>query len=256
MIENGHYTEENKYLQQHVIPCYAADMAFALKPAAFCDYAQEAAYLAATELGFGYEALKDHHTAWVLSRMSVNFYSYPKWRDEVELYTWHKGLDGLFFLRDYQMKDMEGNLLIDGTSSWLVINTETRRLVRNDDVLKIVPASTMCQDEAIKERAPKVVMPKDIEKTHVKDHLVVYSDCDFIGHTNNVRYIVWSMDSIPNEVTFNRPVRHIDINFNKETTVGEIVSIERACIEEGDTLKYLVEGCVDGKQAFICEITF
>lgn len=250
-------TKDNKYRQEHVIPCYAADKEFALRPNAFMDYAQEIAYLAATELGFGYDALNEHHTAWVLSRMSMDFIRMPKWRDTVYLDTWHKGIDGLFFMRDFQMRDKDSDeIIVAASSSWLVIDSETRRLVRGDEVQRRFLMQAQCTENALPENAPKLVMPKDIEKEHVKDHLVCYSDVDFIGHTNNVRYIVWSLDCIPNEITFGRPVKHININFNKETVEGQIVTINRVCIEEGDSLRYMIEGVVDGKAAFISEIIF
>lgn len=256
MKQNGLFTSENKYTQEHIIPCYACDGAFALKPASFMDYAQEIAYLAATQLGFGYDALQEHHTAWVLSRMTMEFINLPKWRDAVTLLTWHKGVNGLFFMRDFQLVGESGEALAVATSSWLVINTETRRLVRSDDVLNMIPYTTQCNEDAIAEPAPKVTMPKGAPQEHVKDHPVVYSDVDFIGHTNNARYAVWAMDCIPNEVTFSSQVKRLDINFNRECKPGEIVSINRVREDIDGLIIYYVEGTVEGKQAFIAKITF
>ena len=57
------YTKDNKYYQETIIPCYDADASFHLKPAAFMDLAQELAYWAAGELGFGFDDLQTHGTA-------------------------------------------------------------------------------------------------------------------------------------------------------------------------------------------------
>ena len=57
-----------KFRQDISIPCYQTDVNLKLRPAAFMDLAQEIAYWAAQELGFGYDTLHIHHTAWVLSR--------------------------------------------------------------------------------------------------------------------------------------------------------------------------------------------
>ena len=73
------------------------------------DLAQEAANLHAAILGFGYDDMIASKTAWVLSRMHVVFVDTPRWRDDVTLFTWHKGLERLFFLRDFMMTDREGN---------------------------------------------------------------------------------------------------------------------------------------------------
>ena len=85
-----------KFRQDISIPCYQTDVNLKLRPAAFMDRAQEIAYWAAQELGFGYDTLHIHHTAWVLSRMHIHFVKPASWRDQVSIYTWHKGSAGLF----------------------------------------------------------------------------------------------------------------------------------------------------------------
>lgn len=160
---------DNRFSTDITIPCYDTDASFRLKPAAFMDHAQEMAYLAAGALHFGYEDLQKHHTAWVLSRMRIDFPNLPVWTDETTLYTWHKGLDGLFFLRDFELRRQgdtdfrdKSKVLVACTSSWIVMNVETRRLVRSDEVLNMVPANTRCSDNAILTPCGKVVMPKNI----------------------------------------------------------------------------------------------
>ena len=236
--------EAYKFRQDLELPCYQTDPSFRMKPAGFMDLAQELAQYAANALGFGYDTLHIHHVAWVLSRMHIHFDNYPRWRDPVTLYTWHKGPDGLFFLRDFQLLDHEGASLVRCTSSWVIIDEQTRRLIRPDRQ----SASLMTDgpvDDAIAERAPKLVLP-DQEGRLAGEHTVVYSDVDFIGHSNNVRYVIWAMDALPYEEVLARPVRDLYINFIKETTLGQTVSLYRRDMEDG----YYVEGRVDGKAVF------
>ena len=136
------YTKDNKYYQETIIPCYDADASFHLKPAAFIDLAQELAYWAAGELGFGFDDLQTHGTAWVLSRMHIRFTDMPLWRDKVRLITWHKGLEGLFFLRDFRMEDETGKEKAACTSSWLVVDAQTHRLMRSDRLENMVQPDT------------------------------------------------------------------------------------------------------------------
>ena len=87
---------DKKTIQRLTVTCYDTDVAHYLKPGAFMDMAQEIAYVSARSLGFGYEDLQRYGTAWVLSRMHIEFVAMPRWRDVVELQTWHKGVDGPF----------------------------------------------------------------------------------------------------------------------------------------------------------------
>ena len=246
--------EGYKFCQDICVPCYDTDASFYLKPAGFMDMAQEIAYWAAQELGFGYDDLHIHHVAWVLSRMHFHFENPPQWRDNVTLYTWHKGADGLFYLRDFFLQDPEGNRLVTCTSSWVVIDERTRRLVRPEELQDKL--STGDVDDAITERAPKVAMPRGAEPEPAGEHTVVYSDVDIIGHTNNARYMVWAMDCIDYEAVSGKRVRDAYINFNKETTPGTTVQLYRLQTEEDGATVWYVEGRVDGKSAFCVKLVF
>ena len=246
--------EGYKFCQDICVPCYDTDASFYLKPASFMDMAQEIAYWAAQGLGFGYDDLHVHHVAWVLSRMHFHFENPPKWRDNVTLYTWHKGADGLFYLRDFFLQDADGNRLVTCTSSWVVIDERTRRLVRPEELQDKL--STGDVDDAIAERAPKVVMPRGAEPEPAGEHTVVYSDVDIIGHTNNARYMVWAMDSIDYETASACRVKDVYINFNKETTPGTSVQLYRLKTEEDGALVWYVEGRVEGKSAFCVKMVF
>ncbi len=242
--------EGYKFRQDICIPCYQTNQDAVLRPAAFMDLAQEIAYWAAMDLGFGYDTLHVHHTAWVLSRMHLHFEKPLHWRDQASLYTWHKGGNGLFYLRDFELMGPDGTLAASGTSSWVVIDERTRRFVRPED-LPDTMALDYEVDHAIAEPAPKVVLPKEAALEPAGEHRVSYSDIDIIGHTNNARYVVWAMDCLPLEVA-QQSVKDLYINFNKETTAGETVALVR--VQEGNT--WYVEGRVDGKSCFVVKMEY
>lgn len=238
---------DNRLSQDLVIPCYDTDFSCLLKPASFMDLAQEMANIHARQLGFGYDDLMRTRTVWVLSRMHIRFERYPKWREEVTMSTWHKGASRLFYLRDFQMKDRQGNVLVSATTSWLVINIDTRRLCRDAGILD---EGTACSDNAIEQECGKVQLPSGTVESKVAEHRVAYSDVDMNGHTNNARYLVWAMDTLDFDSLVSDPVKDVRINFNSETRPGDIVELFRA-----DACgRIYVEGKVGGKSAFCVEL--
>ncbi len=241
--------EGYKFCQDICVPCYQTNDQTVLRPAAFMDLAQEIAYWAAQALGFGYDTLHIHHVAWVLSRMHIRFVQPPLWRDNVRLYTWHKGASGLFYLRDFDLRDADGNTAVACTSSWVVINEETRRLVRPEELAHLMEVGEV--DHAIVEPAPKVHLPRGAEAELAAGHTVAFSDIDLIGHTNNARYVVWAMDCLPYEDAV-RPLKDLYINFNKETVCGETVQLYR--LRSGNA--WFVEGRVDGKSCFVVKMEY
>lgn len=242
-----------KYTEKHIVPCYDTDASWRLKPTSFMNMAQEAAGRHAVYLGFGYDDLIVSNTAWILSRVHVEFVDTPKWREELTLHTWHKGLNRLFFLRDFLVTDNEGKTRVKATTSWLVLNLETRRLVRDP---KLLEEGTVCTENVIETPADKVQMPKDAVPELVRRHTVSYSDIDTNGHTNNAMYMQWAMNSVDYETASSRPVKEFTINFNHETKAGDVVDIYRASAEKEDGLHVYVEGKLGDVSSFVVDILF
>ena len=241
-----------KYIQEYTIPCYDTDASGRLKPASFMNLAQEAAGQHAVYLGFGYDDLIATNTAWILSRVHIRFVDTPMWKDDVVLTTWHKGANRLFFVRDFRLTDKEGRTRVEATTSWLVMNLETRRLVRDPQLRE----GSECLEDIIATPAGKVQMPKDVEPQLMFEHLVAYSDIDVNGHANNAMYMQWAMDAVDYDIASTRPVKEVTINFNHETKAGDVVALYKSIIKTEDGRRVYVEGKVGDTSAFCVEIIF
>lgn len=243
----------NRLIEHYTIPCYDTDASWRLKPVSFMNYAQEMANRHASILGFGYDNLIGSRTAWVLARMYIRFIDLPLWRNDVTLTTWHKGLNRLFFLRDFRMTDPQGNVRVEATTSWIVLNLDTRRLVRDP---KLMDEGTTCSENAVEQPADKVQPPKDAQMEFVMEHTVSYSDVDMLGHTNNAMYMHWAMDAVPYEITSQHPLKEVTINFNHETRAGEKVAIYRTSLQTEEGLRVFIEGKVGDTSSFAIEMLF
>ncbi|MBO7230801.1 MAG: hypothetical protein J6V20_05260 [Bacteroidaceae bacterium] len=239
------------FSKNYTITCYEADANQFMRPTAMLDLMQEAANVNASTLGFGYDEMINSNTAWVLSRIHVKFNNTPKWRDEVNLKTWHKGVSKLFYLRDFILSDKEGNPMILATTSWLIIDMNTRRLVRNSDL-----ALSDTAMHAIETPADKVVIPVDIEPELVRKHPVTWSEIDTNGHVNNVKYAVWAIDAVKPEDIKERPLKELLINYDAEVMPGDVVKISRVRQETEEGVIYYITGKVSDKQNFSVKLVF
>lgn len=239
------------FSKDYTITCYEADANKLMRPTAMLDLMQEAANVNATTLGFGYDEMISSNTAWVLSRINVKFINTPKWRDEVNLKTWHKGVSKLFYLRDFILSDKEGNPMILATTSWLIIDMNTRRLVRNSDL-----ALSDTAMDAIATPADKVVVPVDIEPELVRKHPVTWSEIDSNGHVNNVKYVVWAIDAIEQETIKEKPLKELLVNYDAEVMPGDTVKIFRIKQESEEGTIYYITGKVGDKQNFSVKLVF
>lgn len=245
-----------KYSVIKRIPSFDVDLSSTLKPASFLNYAQEAANIHADTIGVGYDSMQTTRKAWVLARMHVIFHKLPMWRERVNMQSWHKGASGFQFFRDFVMFNEEGSeKLVSATTSWLVIDIDTRRLSK-------FPELTENEDMCIKEdvialQPPKITMPKDVETEHVMSHKVNYSDLDMIGHVNNVKYTEWAMNVLELDVVGKCRLKELVINFNNEVKAGDTVELFRYCEngEDGSTVFY-IEGKVGDKSSFVEKLVF
>ena len=234
--------EGSTFIQELCIPCYQTDSKGLLKPTAFMDIAQEIAYWAAEALGFGYGNLHVHHTAWVLARMHIRFMRPVRWRDNVSLYTWHKGTNGLLYLRDFLLRGADGEIAVAATSSWVVMDELSRKMVRPDSLQQFL--QTGLAEDAIAEPAPKLILPKEMEVTG--EHVVSGSEIDINHHVNNARYVGWALDCLPADTTINELV----VNFHKETFEGEQIQLRTGSADGS----IYVDGLLGDKLCFAVQI--
>ena len=246
----------NIYHQNIQIPCYDTDASQLLKPVSFMNYAQEMANRHASILGFGYDDMVRTRTAWVLSRMHARFLKHTAWRDEINMRTWHKGPENLFYLRDFRMTDASGSeVLAVATTSWLVVNIDSHRLIRET----ILDESSELKEDAISPSCGKIRIPSGLDSNLAGTRRVAYSDLDTNGHTNNARYIEWAMDVLDCETTLKHPLKEMKINFNHETKAGETVELYVFSDFQGEDRKYWVEGRTGAEekvQSFVAELLF
>lgn len=243
---------DNKYSQDEYISCYLSDYKHFMRPSAFLDFAQHLAVVAADSAGFGDGAISKLNYAWILARMQVRFERPVRHEETVKMLTWHKGVNGLYFIRDYQMIGSDGIVAVNSTSSWIIMDITERRVVRTEAIADILPAEPQSLEAAISDPAPKVVVPRGQAMELLGTHRVCFSDVDYNHHANNVKYTVWAMDALPDDLVYGHALKELTINFNKEARPGDTVELYH-CKSGG---AHIVEGRLGDHQVFIEKLLF
>lgn len=198
-----------------------------LKIYSFMCMAQEAAHQHATSLGFGYEVLLKKNLIWVLSRFKAKVSRMPHWQEKVILKTWHKGENGIFYLRDYELLSEKGEILVAATSSWLIVDINIRKISRANDVLKELGAlESETYKDALSPFVKKILIPEGLSLSY--DKKVSYSDIDMNGHVNNARYSEWIIDALSLQLDFfhtPKRIQNFELCLNNEAHLDETVSI-------------------------------
>lgn len=200
------------------------------KPATAFRVLGEAAGGHAEVLGFGYQDSLADGLFWVLSRIKIHFLRYPRFGQTVTVRTWPKSLQQrLFFARDYEVLDEAGERLLAATALWVIISSETRR-IQPPERMRLERLRFNGQ-AALDEQLAKLNLSEAAEPLSLRR--VGYSDIDLLGHANNTRYIEWICDSFPSEQFETQEVDAMQINFERELRLGDVVAINHASLEGG-----------------------
>lgn len=186
---------------------------------AICNYFQEVAGNHAQALGLSRDAMLDRGTAWVLMRLRLTVDRYPAWQRTVEVETWPSGVEGLYATREFVLRAETGQELARGTSAWALIDVARRRPTRlPDEVHAIAPAEA---ERTLSFATRRVPPPDRADAAHRFD--VRFSDLDLNQHVNNVRYVEWALEAVPEDVLLHQQPTEMDIQFRAETTFGETI---------------------------------
>jgi len=187
------------------------------------NYFQEIAWEHAGLLHFGLEDLSLRNLFWVLSRVRVEIERLPRWTENITLITYPRGIDGLFALRDYEIYDSQGNRIISGSSSWLILDANTRRPIRLTDL--DLPFITN-ERRALSVNASKVMDVKQIPTK--RDELIIRtSDIDVNHHVNNTRYIEWAYNTFPLAYHKENILKVVEVNFLAEGKEENSIQVEQ-----------------------------
>lgn len=119
---NDKIWEDSFYVNWH-----ETDLSGAASPESICNFLGESAGRHADALGFGYDDAQQLKQFWVVLRWYVRMYRYPQWKETLVLQTWPRQPERFYAYRDYALKSTDGELLGAVTSTWMVLDSVTRR---------------------------------------------------------------------------------------------------------------------------------
>ncbi len=199
------------------------------------DYFQDVASNDAERLGFGYKNFIPKGLFWVLSWVKFEFMSYPKFMDEVKIQTWGKKQHKLYSMRDFLLLNSNGELIVKGTSAWLLLDSKSLRpkiLTQLYPKLKLLDTKDALVDLPQKiNRAEKMGL--------VYSRTIRYSDIDLNRHTNNAKYIELMFDCFDQTFHKEHTVKTLTVSFNAETKFDEEIELYKGSIDTSIPSHYI-----------------
>ncbi len=230
------YRESDLILRlDNKVPSYDVSLNGQTKFYTLCNILLDSAAIHANKYGFGFHDMRKENVYWVLSRFHIIMHEYPSMDDQIKVETWPKGVNKLFFMRDYRILSADDRLLTTATTAWLVLDGNTGRPKKMEEKSRL--HSFLIDDFHAIEQVPDK-LPQITEPDRQMPVTARYSDLDINKHVNAVKYIEWVQDCYPQEIYEKQNVKEFQINYQAETRYGEKVQIRIRKSSAADPFDY------------------
>jgi acyl-ACP thioesterase len=224
-----------KFQEKIVIKSYQTNQYGKASISALFHIMLEAAWAHAQIMDWGYDDLKNNNLFWVLSRFYLQVEKYPAWQDEITLNTWSAGTDGMYAYREYIIEDSKGEIILKGSSAWLILDMETRKIFRLSDYKATFPK----RFDANACRNPKRIKP-DLHSGDLNFYPVLFSDLDINKHFNSVKYVERVLDDFGIDFLNSHEPAELEVNYLKEAIAGDSIAVTRTQLSEIESMNCLV----------------
>ena len=145
-------------------------------------------------------------------------FSHPKYNEEITIKTWPRILEKFYSYRDFEVYDSNNNLIAIASSKWIMVNTETGKIERmTENLVKVYgTVNKSVFDKPLNER------PREPEELKLNfEYIVQRRDIDTNRHVNNVHYIDYAIETLPDKIYNSYEINNIQIHYKKEIKYGE-----------------------------------
>lgn len=239
-MELNHFTETFTVLNAD------GDFRRMLKPSALFRYVEQAAADHARAYDMDDAFFAARHTAFLVGKQAVEIYRMPTRGEKVTLDTACEPCKKGSMKRITHLRDEAGRELAMVDCRWIVVDTETERILRQPSW-----RTPHYENDTLEWELPQLVhKAKDL--TFAGNWTARYSLCDLNGHVNNSCYLDIACDALPLEVLRKGPLHFASIKYHREIPMGAEVAVSYAPSADG----WYVVGRREEHMAFECYLEF
>lgn len=218
------------------IRAYEVDRRKRITVRALIQLMQEAAMQHVIELGLSVWDIGKQGISWVIMRMDVEFIRLPMLGETIHIRTHGAGSDRLFSYRDYRVWDAEQRVLAQASSSWLLMDTAKRKLVRIPR--EILTYKTPPPEDCLERPARKIGNFSQASRTMY--FRVGWHHLDFNEHLNNIFYIQWILEVLGENILNHKHLKKLKILYKNEARLHDELVAELEELGNGQYMHRLL----------------
>lgn len=164
--------------------------------------------------------LADQNIGWVLISGVLQMERYPRYKEKITIRTWLSNYTMIKGHRENLIYDEQGIIIGRARGLWIFFDINRRRPVQIFD--DIIEKWSFCNVESINHNISKKIKSVESPQYELKFRIHKY-DTDMIKHVNNIRYLQWAIESIPDNIIDEYYLHSLDGRFISEAHYGQTV---------------------------------
>lgn len=231
--------------ERFAIRSYEIDPYKRLTAPALIRLMQEASMQHVLQLKLSVWDLEQQGISWVLIRQRLHIERLPILGETIEVLTHPSGFERVFTHRDFRVFDADGAQIADASTTWLLMNTATRRMAR-------IPAELLAYNELLPH--PAGYLPRAADKlpdlgapVQSRRFTVGWHNLDFNFHLTNSFYADWMLEAADEHLLQHAALQDIDMLYLAECVWNEELIAETSIVDDTTRLHRLLR-VADGKE--------
>lgn len=210
-----------KYIKTYEINSSQCDRDGKLRLRTLFNFFQDLADFHADKMGLGYHFCTKRGLGWIGGAYDVQINRMPVWEDEIALCTWPSDRTAVTGIREFQMQDGNGQVLVNATSQWVLVDTVKMRPVA---VAKHIGSYELIPERTIETSFPSLPEVARVDTTVVMP--VRVDDIDINNHVNNAVYPTIALDGLSQAFLDTHTLVGVQVVFKKPAKLGDTFCIK------------------------------
>lgn len=209
-----------------------------IKPGFILRHLQEISGEHLEAIGYPNEKLYEIGQGFFLSKIRLEIYRRPQSGEVLRWQTTPLPPSGVQFIRQNEVFDASGSLILRSDSLWALVDLRSRRILRPSSFAGSLNfGEPFSRDRLSAMRIHTPADAKNSSSSPVWEREIRFSDLDINCHVNNAAYADFVMDALPDEVSLEKEPKELLISFHNEICLHDRLSV--FCFQEAPADWYI-----------------
>lgn len=207
---------------------YETDPHYQARTSFYFGIVQEIAGMHAACRHLSVPELQQRGMTWVILRTRMHIDRYTCWPEDIYAETWAQEPIGLQMPRTVRGYDEQHILLFEAVTDWAVLDLEHHfRPVRPQEITNQLRIPFGTDKEHARTAMPPKRFPlgEDLPVVSSSKVEIQLLDTDANHHVNNISYLYWMLEDLPNDFRDAYKISDIDVSWKKQTFLGDKVTV-------------------------------